>query len=127
MTVHYKMIQVPVTFGPVLKRVIDQAGSSRRALNLTDGNYVTPKPDQNVFDFSPDGMNALRAAGVDLFSSNNGEITALDMRLWHDNDGAQDETTLGAPIHGQALIITPGGFGGWRITRWPLLTPEQSR
>src|SRR5205085_10063186 len=66
-------------------------------LNLASGNYVTAGPDR-LLDFGPEGTNTLRAAGVDLYLSdeaitapkttnNDGlapRLTALDWRLLRD-------------------------------------------
>jgi serine/threonine protein kinase len=97
-TVRYKMMQLPIAFGPTLERVIDTAGPGRRALKLAAGDYVMPPPDRDGFDFSPGGTNGLRAAGVDLYSSESprqpGELNALDM-LWCEEENGEREIPVG--------------------------------
>ena len=75
-TVRYKMVQVPVKFGPTFERVIDLTDPGHQALNLSSGSYVWA---------APGGAAALRAAGVDLYSLGSSEIIALDMRFWDDS------------------------------------------
>src|SRR4029077_472694 len=52
-----------LVFGPVIERVIEFTNSSRRALNLSSGNFVTPGAE---FVPGPDAEVA-RAAGADLY------------------------------------------------------------
>lgn len=70
--------------GPIIERSLESGNPSRRALNLTFGNYIEPGSGHPL-DFSPGGTNSLRAAGVDLYVQDNapasGVLTTLDMRL----------------------------------------------
>jgi hypothetical protein len=54
--------------GPVIERMIEFTNFNRRALILASGNYVASNGDRSL-DFGPQGTEALRAAGVDLFLS----------------------------------------------------------
>ena len=55
-------------FGPVVERVIEFTNANHRALNLATGKYVTSATDRPL-DFSAGGTDGLRAAGIDLFFS----------------------------------------------------------
>jgi predicted Ser/Thr protein kinase len=77
-----------LVFGPIIEQVIEFTNSSRRALNLSTGNFVSPAPGTD-FVAGPDGVAALRAAGADLYfpPQNPGvalRLTALDWRLIQD-------------------------------------------
>jgi serine/threonine protein kinase/signal peptidase I len=89
----YKMIQVPLAFGPVIERVIDMtgndSGNDKRALNLSSQSYVEVprRMDEREFFSS---TNDLRTAGVDLYGTDSGEVRAMDIRFWWDSNDEED-------------------------------------
>ena len=58
----------PIADGSITERVLEFVNVDRRALNLASGNYVAPTPERPL-DFGPDGADALREAGVDVYLS----------------------------------------------------------
>jgi predicted Ser/Thr protein kinase len=80
-------------FGPVLERVFEFANDSHRALNLASGNFVSATPDRPL-DFSPDGANTLREAGVDLYISD-AVLAAFSNRTTPDGNDIPQLNALG--------------------------------
>jgi len=77
-TVRYKMIHPPVTFGPTIERVINLTDSGHGALNLATGEYLERD-----------------AAGADLSAGEAEAIKALDMRSWDDSSTEEKDIPPG--------------------------------
>ena len=77
-------VSSPVTFGPVIERVIRAASNDCWALDLSSGDLVISTPEQPL-DFRVGQADSLRSAKVDLyqpFEANTPDtVKALDIRL----------------------------------------------
>lgn len=100
LVINFKLVQAPVEFGPVMVRSINLSGTEQRALNLGSGKYI-PLPAAASLEFSQTGDPVLRAAGIDIFSTDDtnspNPIVALDMRSWDDSENEEKDVPPGFP------------------------------
>ncbi len=96
--IDYRLIQVPVAFGPVMERTLELSGTQHRALNLASGDYAT-LPAEAALRYLRSGSNGLGDAGIDLYASDDpnkgGNVVAVNMLNWDDSNGEEKDIPAG--------------------------------